>query len=160
MSSPSAYPGRGYFVGEGLADLVGVAFTDGLALTLGVGRGVGVTTTTLGSAQPKGTVGSVTWGVGEVDTPADGLGVAWMTMGVSRGQGGAGGSGDAVTAFSTSQARTTTPPMTMVPMKAAAPHSCFRKFRFNAQTPSCPILPRQRCHVSQPMLLACCCNLV
>jgi len=143
-----------------LGDSEGVALADGLALLFGVGLGVGVTTTTLGSAHPKGTVGSVTCGDGDTDTPGDGLGVAWMTMGVSRGQGGAGGKGDAVTAFSTSQARTTTPPMMIVPMKAAAPHSCFRKFRFNGQIPSFPILPRQRCQVSHPMLLACCCNLV
>ena len=83
-----------------------------------------------------------------------------MTMGVSRGHGAGGGSGEAVAAFSSNQASTTRPPTMMVPMKAAAPHSCFRKFRFKSQIPSRPMLPRQRCQVSQPMLRACCRSLV
>lgn len=146
----------GDFVGEALGD----ADDEGEALVLGVGEGVGVITTTLGSEHPKGTVGRVTWGVGETETPALGLGFAWITIGVSFGQGGVGGTGPAKAALNSSQTSTTTPPRMMVPMNAAAPHSCFRKFRFNDQAPSRPILPRHRCHVSQPMLRACCCNLV
>jgi hypothetical protein len=127
----------------------------GEALVLGVGLGVGVITVTLGSEHPNGTGGRVTWGAGETDTPGDGVGVAWMTIGVSRGHGAGGGKGDAVTALISSQASTTSPPTMIVPMKAAAPHSCFRKFRFKDQVPSRPMLPRQRCQVSQPMLRAC-----
>ncbi len=132
----------------------------GEGLVLAVGLGVGVTTVTLGSEQPNGTEGRVTWGVGDTDTPGEGVGVAWMTIGVSRGHGAGGGRGEAVTALISSHASTTSPPTMIVPMKAAAPHSCFRKFRFKDQIPSRPMLPRQRCQVSQPMLRACCCRRV
>ena len=52
------------------------AFLVGEAEALGVGLGVGVITVTLGSEQPKGTVGRVTCGVGDKETPGDGVGVA------------------------------------------------------------------------------------
>lgn len=136
------------------------AEADGDELALAVGEGVGVITTTLGSEHPNGTDGRVTCGVGATEIPALGLGFAWITIGVSLGHGGVGGTGAAKAALKSSHTKTTTPPRMMVPMKAAAPHSCFRNFQFNDQAPSRPMLPRQRCHVSQPMLRACCCSLV
>lgn len=63
-------------VGDFVEEALGDADDEGEALVLGVGEGVGVITTTLGSEHPKGTDGRVTWGVGETETPALGLGFA------------------------------------------------------------------------------------
>jgi hypothetical protein len=125
--------------GDGVADLVGEA--EGVAVLEGelLGDGVGVFTTTDGSGQPKGTEGRATGEVGEAEVPGEGVGVAWSTMGVNRGQGGGGGSGEAPMDLITSIRRTTSPPSTTVPTKATAPHSDSRKRRFTpAEPPLCP----------------------
>lgn len=152
--------GEAEVVAFGVAVALGVAVAFGVAEADGTGEGVGVFTTTDGSGQPKSTLGRAIGGVANAATPGDRVGVAWITIGVNFGHGATPGSGEAVADLTRRATSTAKPPRMIVPTKATAPHSCPKKFLFKlGQTPSRPMLPRQRCQVSQPMLRACCCSL-